>query len=259
MPYARQGRLIPVALHLAETQAELQLLSRHQGPFVPFLEELGAWDETGLGELRHFLAPPEQPMRHLFIHGNYLPPETDLGGTLVYCPRTHAAFGHKAHPFRAFLAKGDRVALGTDSLASNPDLDVLAEARFLRQQYPELPGARLLKMATLDGAAALGWDDVTGSLTPGKSADLVVLPLPDREGEDPYSLVLDSSMPISATMFRGKVVYTSSLFPGRAGKHGLTRLALAVSLGQAEPARQCVPRRRACEFFTLPFVSRALT
>ena len=47
-------------------------------------------------------------------------------------------------------------------------------------------------MATLDGAEALGWDDTTGSLTPGKSADLVVLPLPDRDADDPHHLIFES-------------------------------------------------------------------
>ena len=60
-------------------------------------------------------------------HPATIPPHSSI----VYCPRTHAAFGHPPHPFRDFLARGVRVALGTDSLASNPDLDLLAEARFV--------------------------------------------------------------------------------------------------------------------------------
>jgi aminodeoxyfutalosine deaminase len=209
-PYARQGRLVPVAMHVAETEAELQLLSRHEGPFVAFLKDLGAWDEAGLGDMRLFVEGLARLKRPLFIHGNYLSEDTNLGeATLVYCPRTHAAFGHKEHPFRAFQAQGCRVALGTDSLASNPDLDVLAEARFLRQRYSDIPGATLLQMATLDGAAALGWDNVTGSLAPGKSADMVVLPLPDSDANDPHSLVLESPLPISSMLFRGKLSYST--------------------------------------------------
>lgn len=209
-PWERQGRSVPVALHIAETEAELELLGRHEGPLVPFLAELGVWDEAGLGDLRFFLNDPARPKRPLWIHGNYLPADADLGdGTLVYCPRTHAAFGHKNHPLRAFLAKGCRVALGTDSLASNPDLDILAEARFLRQEYTDVSGATLLRMATLDGAAALGWDTVTGSLAPGKSADFVVLPLPDGAVDEPHALVFDSCLPIGASVFRGQVVHAA--------------------------------------------------
>ena len=83
----------------------------------------------------------------LFAHGNYLDPAIRLPAstTIIYCPRTHAAFGHPPHPFRDFLARGVRVALGTDSLASNPDLDLLAEARFVHRQYPDFSGATLLR------------------------------------------------------------------------------------------------------------------
>src|SRR5207244_1544586 len=56
----------------------------------------------------------------------------------VELPRhQHAAFGHPPHPFRQFMDKGTNVALGTDSLASNPDLDMLAEMRFLHERHPE--------------------------------------------------------------------------------------------------------------------------
>jgi cytosine/adenosine deaminase-related metal-dependent hydrolase len=125
---------------------------------------------------------------------------------VVYCPRTHAFFGHPPHGFRDLLARGVRVALGTDSLASNPDLDLLAEARFLHRLYPDVPGAQLLHMATLAGALALGWGDEAGSLAPGKSADLAVLPLPPAGDTDPHELVLDSDLPVSAVLCRGRWV-----------------------------------------------------
>jgi cytosine/adenosine deaminase-related metal-dependent hydrolase len=197
---------LPLATHLAETTAELELLQSRSGPFVEFLNDLGVWDPLGL------VSGPEQVLQTcagnshaLFVHGNYLEPTAavPLRSTLVYCPRTHAAFGHAPHPFRAFLDRGVRVALGTDSLASNPDLDVLAEARFLHARYPDVPGATLLRMATLSGAEALGWAAETGSLTPGKSADLVVVPLPNEEPADPHELVLTAAQPVTAVLWRG--------------------------------------------------------
>jgi imidazolonepropionase-like amidohydrolase len=63
--------------------------------------------------------------------------------------------------------------------------------------------AAILRMLTLNGAEALGFDTITGSLTPDKSADLVVVPLPDEDRGDPHDLVLDSALPISRVMFRG--------------------------------------------------------
>jgi len=196
-----------IAIHLAETTAECELLKSHSGSFVKFLEELGVWSPNGL------VASPQEVVKltrkagaALYVHANFLDIKTKISrrGTVVYCPRTHAAFGHPPHPFREFLARGVRVALGTDSLASNPDLDVLAEARFVHAKHPDVAGDVLLRMVTLSGAEALGWAEETGSLTPGKSADLIVLPLPNAEARDPHDLILQSTTAVRAVLFRGK-------------------------------------------------------
>ncbi|MCI0456658.1 MAG: amidohydrolase family protein [Gemmataceae bacterium] len=202
----------PVAVHLAESAEEMEFMRHRRGPFLAFLDSVGAWESDTLPrspvQVRD-AATWQLPIPQLFIHGNYLTPRFALRpqDTLVYCPRTHAAFGHPPHPFRDFLARGKRVALGTDSLASNPDLDLLAEVRLLHRLYPDLPGADLLRMATLSGAEALGWASVTGSLTPGKSADLIVVPLSARNHADPHALVLDSDEPVRAVLWRGRWVY----------------------------------------------------
>jgi aminodeoxyfutalosine deaminase len=206
----------PVAVHLAETAAEQELLVLRRGPFVPFLQDLGVWDPEGLAEdTDHVLRLLNGTSPTLIIHGNFLNPAAAVpnNASLVYCPRTHAAFGHPPHPFREFLARGVRVAIGTDSLASNPDLDVLAENRFLHRRHPDVPGATLLRMATLSGAEALGWADETGSLTPGKSADLVVVPLPPGDDADPHRLVLGADLPVKRVLFRGRWVFPDEPAP----------------------------------------------
>jgi cytosine/adenosine deaminase-related metal-dependent hydrolase len=203
---SRRDRLA-LATHLAESTAELQLLAWHNGPFVAFLTELGVWDPDGLvPSVERIVRRHRRTGPALFVHANYLSPPVPIPthATVIYCPRTHAAFGHAPHPVRELLARGVRVALGTDSLASNPDLNVLAEARFLHQIHREIPGAVLLRMATLSGAEALGWQEETGSLAPGKSADLVVLPLPPADAPDPHSLVLEATLPVRAVMSRGR-------------------------------------------------------
>jgi cytosine/adenosine deaminase-related metal-dependent hydrolase len=100
-----------------------------------------------------------------------------------------------------------RVALGTDSLASNPDLDLWAEARFLCWHCPEVSPGAVLRMATLNGAVALGMGRVTGSLTPGKSADLVVLPISaTTRYEEPHGCLFDPQHAAAPAkvMFRGQ-------------------------------------------------------
>jgi cytosine/adenosine deaminase-related metal-dependent hydrolase len=203
---------LPITIHLAESAEEVELLAHRTGPFVPFLQELGVWDPDALlPSVEDHLRQGVRGAPTLFAHGNYLDPTAPLSShsTIVYCPRTHAAFGHPPHPFRDFLTRGVRVALGTDSLASNPDLDLLAEARFVHARHPELPGDIVLRMATLAGAEALGWQDETGSLEPGKSADLIVLPLPDADEIDPHRLVLASTLPVTAVLWRGQWAHSS--------------------------------------------------
>jgi cytosine/adenosine deaminase-related metal-dependent hydrolase len=197
-----------LAIHLAETREELELLAKQTGPFRDFLIELGVWEPGGLaGSIDEILRRCRPAQQALFIHGNYLAADTPLpdNATVVYCPRTHAAFGHEPHPFRDFLQRCVRVALGTDSLASNPDLDMLAEMRFVHQKHPDFPGNALLRMGTLSGAEALGWADETGSLAAGKSADLVTVPLPNEEAE-PFHLLFNSSHKVDRTMFCGQWV-----------------------------------------------------
>jgi cytosine/adenosine deaminase-related metal-dependent hydrolase len=204
----------PLAVHLAESPDELELLRHHRGKFVPFLQELGVWDPDGLvPNTRAVVRLCARAPRLLLIHANYFaaPSAVPRRATVVYCPRTHAAFGHPPHPLSKFLARRVRVALGTDSLASNPDLDLLAEARFVHARFPELPGEVLLRMITLAGAEALGWQDETGSLTTNKSADLVVLPLPEEESSDPHLLLWQSTLPVQSVMVRGRWVFSTVL------------------------------------------------
>ncbi|MBM3995290.1 MAG: amidohydrolase family protein [Planctomycetes bacterium] len=195
-----QHSSLRIATHLAETLDEVELLRDRRGPFVDFLREMNVYDPGGL------VSDPLEVVRTLpsgiFVHCNYLDPATPFlpTQTVVVCPRTHAAFGHSRHPFPKLNV---RVALGTDSLASNPDLDILAEVRFLRQYYPEVEPAALLRMLTLNGAESLGFGGVTGSLTPGKSADLAVLPLPAGDMSDPHDSVLLSGLAVGRVMFRG--------------------------------------------------------
>jgi cytosine/adenosine deaminase-related metal-dependent hydrolase len=228
-PYSTAGWLyqraaasrLPLSTHLAEMPEELELLERRDGPLRVFLEELGAWDDdwepigprpadyVRRGELRH--------ADWVIAHGTYFDPSEfwqlrpeaapgDQRVAIAFCPRTHARFGHAPHPYRAMLAQGVVVCLGTDSLASSPTLSLLDEIRFLHRRDPSLGGPLLLTMATLFGAWALRAEAIAGSLKAGKSADLAIVALPDRDDPDPHSLLLDSDLPVVATVFEGEFV-----------------------------------------------------
>ena len=90
------------------------------------------------------------------------------------------------------LARGVRVAVGTDSRASNPDLNVWEELRLIRRDFPQLPSGEILKLATLNGAEALGKGKQFGQLVPGMVPDFVVFDGPGGDPEDPLAWLLDN-------------------------------------------------------------------
>lgn len=194
----------PLAMHVAESPEELELLELHTGLMVGLLESLDAWHPDAIPpQLRplDFLQRLATASRALVVHGNYLAADEIAflaqhreRMSVVYCPRTHAWFGHEPYPLVSMLAAGVRVAVGTDSRASNPDLDLLAELRHIARQHPAAPPETILRMGTLDGAEALGMARQFGSLTPGKRAALAVLDLVEH-AHDPLAQLLDESAP----------------------------------------------------------------
>jgi cytosine/adenosine deaminase-related metal-dependent hydrolase len=90
------------------------------------------------------------------------------------------------------LRQGVCVALGTDSRASNPDLNLWEELRFVARRHPALSPATVLHLGTQGGAAALGLDDECGAIVPGRRADLATVSLPPTAADDPHELLFDN-------------------------------------------------------------------
>ena len=211
---AREHNL-PLATHLAETPDEATFLSRHAGPFRELWDYLGAWDQSvpafngGPIRLADSLGLLDHPT--LLAHVNYCD-DDELAllargrASVVYCPRTHAYFGHPPHRWREMLTRGINVALGTDSCASAPDLDLVEELRNLRRLAPDVPPDRLWEMATIRAAGAVRMDDRIGTLTPGKAADLIVF---RADGNDPLATILDSKILPAEVWIAGVVCSTA--------------------------------------------------
>jgi aminodeoxyfutalosine deaminase len=205
-------RRMPLAMHLAESPEEIEFLRDGGGPFRELLESRGAWDANArprgarpLDELRALAQAP----RALVIHGNYLDDEEieflgrQRNMAAVYCPRTHAWFGHAGYPLERLLDAGANVALGTDSRASSPDLSLLAEMRQVARKFPKLSRATILELGTLRGAQALGLDTQVGTLEPGKRANLAAVALPDAAAGNPHEMLLDAAGAVVATWVSG--------------------------------------------------------
>ncbi len=207
-----EEQCVPVAMHLAESPAELELLSTGTGSLVDFFKSLGVWKENliplktrPLDYLKRLARLP----RVLIIHGNYLDEEEIAfiarypQMSVIYCPRTHAAMQSHPHPWLAMQAAGINIALGTDSRASNPDLSIWKELQFLHQTFPEIAGTQLLSLATSHAAQALGLDHV-GKLEAGKQADLCIV-RPDycSASSDPDAMFLSEGACVTSLMQRG--------------------------------------------------------
>jgi len=210
-------RRVPLAMHLAESREEIELIRHRRGPFREFLEQLGVWEPDhfpdGLSVL-DYLRTLAGAHRALIVHGNYLGDEeiAFLAAhadrmAVVYCPRTHAFFGHETYPLAAMLAAGVVVALGTDSRASSPDLSVLAEMREVHRRHPGVSPEAIVRLATLGGATALGMSHRLGTIVPGREADLTAVALPGGGGgkySDPYRWLLESNGAVTAAWCRGQ-------------------------------------------------------
>ncbi len=169
----------PVAMHLAESPAETELVRDGTGPFA------GALRARGIPVTAHHCSPVQYLVRlgvlqratgWLCIHCVQVD-ERDIemlrhaGVGLAHCPRSNRAHGHGAAPLAAFRRAGLRVGLGTDSVVSVGDSSLLAEGA-----AAGLDGEDALRMLTIEGARALGLEGEIGSLEVGKQADLAVFP-----------------------------------------------------------------------------------
>ncbi len=171
---------LPMAVHIAESQAEIEFLATGTGPFqeawrkrgIPLPEPLGespiAWLE------RHGILRPGL----LCIHSVRID-ESDIDllarreCAVAHCPVSNRVHGHGDAPLRALLDAGIPVGLGTDSEISASPTDLLAEARLARE-LAGLSAAEALHLATMGSAEAIGWGEAIGGLEAGRWADLVV-------------------------------------------------------------------------------------
>jgi aminodeoxyfutalosine deaminase len=179
------SRPLPLSTHLAESRDESEFLASHTGPFRELWNQIGGWDDrvctfTG-GPIRFAQSLGLLDYPTVLAHVNYCNDE-ELAllsrgqASVVYCPRTHAYFRHPPHRWRDMLAAGINVAIGTDSTASSPDLNLVDDLRLVHQIAPDVPAELLWEMVTIRAARALGMDQHVGTLSPGKAADLVAFP-----------------------------------------------------------------------------------
>jgi cytosine/adenosine deaminase-related metal-dependent hydrolase len=179
-PFARS------TVHLGESAAEIEFLNHASGPCRAALDEVGKWDAS-------WVAPHCSPVEYLdrmgfiddrilVVHGVHFGSDelqrlAAKGATVVTCPRGNMRTGAGTPPIEEFFESGVRVAVGTDSLASVPDLNVFSELVAMRRLAPALPARVLLESATINGARALGFEADFGTIDTGKRDALIAVQL----------------------------------------------------------------------------------
>jgi len=213
---------LPVATHLAESEAETEFLRNGRGTWQEFAEMLvPPLGTTGIRALADadLLGPHVLAAHCVQADAEEIELLAANDVAVAHCPRSNGFLGCGVAPLSALREAGVRVCIATDSPASTPSFDMFDEMRAAiigaraRERRPDaLSAADALELATLGGARALGLDTEIGSIATGKWADLTVLSLaatPHLPWEDPVTATVLGGSPeyVVATLVSGKTRY----------------------------------------------------
>ncbi len=218
------SRKLPLAMHVAESEPEYDIVVRGSGDFAE------RWQRRGIAVGPRARSPIALLERHgllergtLLIHCVRVDEEdieiiASHRCTVAHCPASNAKFGHGIAPLLPLMEAGIRVGIGSDSVASNNRMDVLDEARLAvlihraaTRRHDAFGAHQALELATIGGARALGLESRIGSLEIGKDADLAAfridIPRTTPIG-DPYSAAIFALPGRSAELVtvRGRVL-----------------------------------------------------
>ena len=217
-------RQLPLAMHIAESEPEYDIVVNGSGDFAD------RWRKRGIEVGRRARSPIALLEQHgalergpLLIHCVRVD-DADIEMmarnrcAVAHCPASNAKFGHGIAPLLPMMSAGIRVGIGSDSVASNNRMDVLDEARLAvlihraaTRKHDAFGAHQALELATIGGARAIGIDSRVGSLEVGKDADLsafrIDIPRTTPVG-DPYSAAIFALPGRSAELVavRGRVL-----------------------------------------------------
>ena len=206
---AEGGRL---AIHLSESPEEVEFVRDGTGGLTDIFGS-NDWGGVGVSPVRYAqsieLLAPQTVAAHLATGVS----EEDIeilartGVAAAHCPRSNEFLGCGVSPVPQMMERGVRVGMGTDGLWSSPSMNLFEETLFAVKLHG-MNGATGLRLATLEGARALGIEAETGSLEVGKWADLALVEAPP-DAEDPGREVLEvaANGGVAATVVGGNPIY----------------------------------------------------
>ncbi len=176
---------LPIHIHVHETASEIeQSLKQYGQRPLARLNELGLVSPNLMAV--HFTQATDDEIQLL----------AESGSHVVHCPESNLKLASGFCPVKKLMDAGVNVALGTDSVASNNDLSMLGEmhtasllAKGVSGDATALSAMQTVRMATINGAKALGLEQLTGSLEPGKYADMIAIDFSSLEMNPVYDPV----------------------------------------------------------------------
>jgi cytosine/adenosine deaminase-related metal-dependent hydrolase len=202
--------------HVAESEPEFEMFINRRGPLFDWLQPQRDMSDCGQGSpVQHLERCGYLSQNLLAVHANYLLRDDPAilaahKVSVVHCPRSHSYFGHAPFPRGELTAAGVNLCLGTDSLASSPNipkhppqLDLCAEMKVFARQQPALSPSTILRMVTINAAAALGRTGELGELSPKALADMIALPFTGKL-LDATEAVVHHAGDVAASMIGGR-------------------------------------------------------
>ena len=206
-----------MATHVAESDQEFEMFMHGRGEMFDWLARSKRdMSDCGLGSpVQHLERNGALTQNLLAVHVNYLAPgDAALLGKrkvhVVHCPRSHAYFKHRAFPYDELNAARVNICLGTDSLVSvikSPKrpvtLNMFDEMRELANRMPALTPETIVRMATANGARALGMARMVGEISANAFADLIAIPN-KGDATNVYEAIVQHTGPVSASLIDGR-------------------------------------------------------
>lgn len=201
-----------LAIHLSESPEEVEFVREGTGGLADIFGR-NEWGGAGVSPVRYAesieLLAPETIAAHLATGVS----EEDLeilartGVAAAHCPRSNDFLGCGVSPVCSMMERGIRVGMGTDGLWSSPTMNLFEETLFALELHG-MDGEAGLRLATLEGARALGIEAQTGTLDVGKWADIAMVEVVPW-GEDPERDVIEAAADgeVAATVASGNLIY----------------------------------------------------
>lgn len=208
---------VSLSSHISETEEEKRFVREGKGKIKEFIEGLGftpplpSYSDSPIEYFKELglLRKDFIGAHSVWVNKKDIDIMKESSVSVAHCPRSNTNLNVGKAPVVDFIKEGINVGLGTDSLASNKSLNMWDEMRMAYKLHSSdgLMPIDIFKMATINGAKALGLEDKVGTIDVGKKADIIAVRMPKDLSGDIYSDLLRETRDVLLTMVSGRILY----------------------------------------------------